>query len=96
MVILGYKPCKPKENHIYEELPQSVCAMQNRANEPKAENEGKADEFFNINQKLRLRYHDERWSPNEVHFPVPLLSFVSPQHGRVFYAWMDKDQMVIR
>lgn len=70
--------------------------MQNRAKQPIAKNEEEADELFNMIDKLRLRYHDERRFPIEERFPVLLLSFVGPQHGRMSYACMDRDQMVIR
>ncbi|GAM42652.1 hypothetical protein TCE0_044r16827 [Talaromyces pinophilus] len=33
--------------------------------------------------------------PDELNFPVLLLSYVGPQHGRFFYAYMVKDRLKI-
>ncbi|ODM21976.1 hypothetical protein SI65_02820 [Aspergillus cristatus] len=97
VVMTGYQPCNGKEDRIlYGELVLVFCAMQNRAKQPKAKYEEEAEELSNMPEKLRLRYHDERRFPDEVHFPVLLLSFVVSQHGRMLYPCMDVERMVIR
>lgn len=34
--------------------------------------------------------------PQEKRFPVVMLSFMGPQHGRILYAFMDGEQLVLR
>jgi len=97
VVMTGLQPCNGKEDRIlYGELVLLACAMQNRAKQPKAKYEEEAEKLSNMPKKLRLRYNDEHWFPDEMHFPVLLLSFVGPQHGRMFYTCMDGELMLIR
>ncbi|KAI9934901.1 hypothetical protein ASPWEDRAFT_175623 [Aspergillus wentii DTO 134E9] len=58
--------------------------MQDRANQRKVDEDGGAldPETF--------EYENER------RFPVLMLSFLGPQHGRIFYACMDDEALVIR
>lgn len=84
---------------LYGELAPIIQAMRNRANQAKAqvdqtEEEAlfkmEADEF-----EAHLTKHGHQFA-RETRFPVLMLSFVGPQHGRIFYACMDGQKLVIR
>ncbi|KUL85577.1 hypothetical protein ZTR_08044 [Talaromyces verruculosus] len=76
-----------------------ICAMRNRANQRRVDDD--EDE-----QMVALRDDDDDPSPSnlakydfefpdEQNFPVLLLSYIGPQHGRFFYAYMVKDRLKI-
>ncbi|PKY01541.1 hypothetical protein P168DRAFT_51307 [Aspergillus campestris IBT 28561] len=81
---------------LFGELAPILWAMRNRANQIKADrNDEEAQEvlFHKSEEELNsmpLEFATER------RFPVLILSFVGPQHGRLFYACMDGERLVIR
>lgn len=84
-----------EDSILYGELVLLVHAMLNRAHQPKVESEDQLEELEMMNEKEREKQCGLQF-PKETAFPVLLLSFVGPQHGRMFYASMYGQEMVIR
>ncbi|PKY00582.1 hypothetical protein P168DRAFT_285258 [Aspergillus campestris IBT 28561] len=81
---------------LYSELSTIVATMRNRANQPKVDpNNVEAQEALFTESEEKI-HELKREFPMEQRFPVLLLSFVGPQHGRLFYACMDRRRLVIR
>lgn len=65
--------------------------MYNRARQPQAPNENQVSMF---DAPEKIAQYDLQF-PEEVHFPVMFISFVGPQHGRVFCGYMDGGELII-
>lgn len=52
------------------------------------------ESFFDLSKDGLVGY--AHLFPDETRFPVLMLSFVGPQHGRLFYACMNGEIIVIR
>ncbi|OJJ32421.1 hypothetical protein ASPWEDRAFT_44534 [Aspergillus wentii DTO 134E9] len=80
----GIQSCNGKEDSMaLGELKLIVAVMQNRASQLKVdENE----------EELPGQYEFQ----DEKRFPVLMTSFLGPQHGRIFYACMDGEKLIIR
>ncbi|KAJ9273465.1 hypothetical protein DTO212C5_539 [Paecilomyces variotii] len=77
---------------FYEELAPLVAAMRNRANQP----EVPPEQWESLLELLDIgELPDKRVFRNEKIFPVLMLSFLGPQHARVFYARMNGNELVI-
>ncbi|PYH94311.1 hypothetical protein BO71DRAFT_398986 [Aspergillus ellipticus CBS 707.79] len=95
LTIQAYQPINGQENRIlYGELVLLLDAMRNRAIQLDVTAEDEQELLFNPGEEDIPVYG--RKFPQEYHFPVLLLSYVGPQHGRVLYAAMDGDRLVIR
>jgi len=69
-----------------------VAAMRNRANQP----EVPPEQWESLLELLDIgELPDKRVFRNEKIFPVLMLSFLGPQHARVFYARMNGNELVI-
>ena len=79
------------------ELASIIVAMDNRLKQPMAygeEDEENMFEKYSENRKeIRLR---QRAFVKEERFPVLMASLLGPQRGRLFYASMDGEKLVIR
>jgi hypothetical protein len=70
--------------------------MLNRANQLRIEDEDEQEDYLeNRMSQEQIETYDLEY-PDERHFPALMLSYIGPQHGRYFYACMDKDTLVIR
>lgn len=81
---------------LFGELASIVTAMQSCANQPKVDTDDEEAQealFHKTEEELRSM---PRAFAMESRFPVLLLSFVGPQHGRLFYACMDGETLFIR
>ncbi|KAL1886416.1 hypothetical protein Plec18167_000346 [Paecilomyces lecythidis] len=76
---------------LYEELVPLVSAMRNRANQPEVP-PAKWESLFEMDEQ---KLPDNRVFKDEKTFPVLMLSFLGPQHARVFYARMKNDEVII-
>ncbi|KAJ9203900.1 hypothetical protein DTO166G4_6874 [Paecilomyces variotii] len=76
---------------FYEELAPLVAAMRNRANQP----EVSPEEWESLFELEEEELPDKRVFRNEKIFPVLMLSFLGPQHARVFYARMNGKELII-
>ena len=77
---------------LFGELAPMITAMYNRARQPEVSNEDQ-ESLFNTPEEItqhKLKF------PNEVHFPVIVLSFLGPQHGRIFHGQMEDGELIIR
>ena len=78
---------------LYGELAPILSAMHSRANQPDVR-EDEMEELFKPTCQARPK--GKLLFPGEKKFPVLMLSFVGPQHGRIFYACLDGGHLVIR
>ncbi|GAD95305.1 acetyltransferase, GNAT family family [Paecilomyces variotii No. 5] len=81
-----------QDNSIfYEELMPLLHAMQQRANQPKIPPE----EWESASDLWDEKYNGPYVFEDEKIFPVLMLSFLGPQHARVFYARMKDGEVII-
>ncbi|GIK03225.1 hypothetical protein Aspvir_007294 [Aspergillus viridinutans] len=84
----------------YHELVVIISAMRNRARQFKVDDMDMDDddEMRELEDTITEKEWDEydRVFPKEARFPVLMTSYFGPQHGRVFYACMDGQQLIIR
>ncbi|KAK1144142.1 hypothetical protein N8T08_005804 [Aspergillus melleus] len=79
-----------EESMLYGELAALISAMRSRSNQPKVEeSEALFDEGTQLFPDL------PRALPTEQRFPVLMLSFLAPQHARIFYGCMDGGRLFI-
>lgn len=80
---------------LYGELNPIISAMQARANQPRVPEEDEESLFEPTFAESDLARYPLEFE-TEQHFPVLMLSFLGPQHGRLFYACMHDGWLVIR
>ncbi|RWQ95356.1 hypothetical protein C8Q69DRAFT_444274 [Paecilomyces variotii] len=81
-----------QDNSIfYEELIPLVCAMRNRADQPKIP----PQEWESAFELWDETYDGKLVFEREKTFPILMLSFLGPQHARVFYARIKDDEVII-
>ena len=83
---------------LFGELAPLISAMHNRTNQPKLVNADDVEEQESLFQKCdeeELLCLPREFSA-ENHFPVLMLSYLGPQHGRLFYACMNGKELTIR
>ncbi|RAL08197.1 uncharacterized protein BO97DRAFT_446364 [Aspergillus homomorphus CBS 101889] len=74
-----------RENSIlFSEFAALIMAMRGRVNQRKVDSETEREELYNNNGKGKEEY--PYLFPDEEYFPVLLLSYVRPQHARIFAA----------
>lgn len=66
---------------------------QNRAEQLNVKDDEDAEALFE-KEPEKLRNYKRRF-PKENRFPVLMLSYVGPQHGKLFYACMNGQQLVV-
>ncbi|PLB52087.1 hypothetical protein P170DRAFT_422996 [Aspergillus steynii IBT 23096] len=82
----------PEGSMLHSELVPIISAMRSRAYQPKVK-EHEMDDLF----EGKPFADKPRVFPKEKRFPVLLLSFVGPQHARIFYAYVeDGNKLIIR
>lgn len=69
--------------------------MRNRATQFKVEDEEDKELLHSLPVGAPKLRHYEHVFVEEEHFPVLLLSFVGPQHGRLFYASVDGGKKLV-
>jgi hypothetical protein len=74
------------------ELYTIICVMRNRVNQRKADSKEEREALWNFPADIEYGGYEFE---AETHFPVILLSYVGPQHGRIIYAYMDRQRLVI-
>ncbi|EED21286.1 conserved hypothetical protein [Talaromyces stipitatus ATCC 10500] len=74
------------------ELYTLICAMRNRVNQRRADDPDERKALWDF--PADVEYCGFQFE-SEIHFPVVFLSYVGPQHGRIFYAYMDRYRLVI-
>lgn len=74
------------------ELYTIICAMRNRVNQRETDSHEEWEALWNFPADAEYRAFEFE---SETHFPVILLSYVGPQHGRIIYAYMDRHRLVI-
>lgn len=74
------------------ELYTIICVMRNRVNQRKADSREEQEALWRFPADVEYRSYEFE---AETHFPVILLSYVGPQHGRIIYAYMDRQRLVI-
>ncbi|PYI09398.1 hypothetical protein BO78DRAFT_415675 [Aspergillus sclerotiicarbonarius CBS 121057] len=80
---------------LFGELAPLISAMRNRAIQPQVtDDEDEQEALFIENSESIMQMPGE--FKDEQRFPVLLLSLLGPQHGRMFYACMDDNELVIR
>ncbi|KAH8432456.1 uncharacterized protein LDX57_010092 [Aspergillus melleus] len=77
---------------LYGELDPVITMMYARSQQPDVSQEEEEALF----EPEAMPEFEPKAFKNEDRFPILLLSFLGPQHGRVFYACMNGDQLVIR
>ncbi|KAK1148459.1 hypothetical protein N8T08_009464 [Aspergillus melleus] len=77
---------------LYGELDPIITMMYARSQQPDVPKEAEEALF----EPEAMPEFEPKAFMSEDRFPILLLSFLGPQHGRVFYACMDGDQLVIR
>lgn len=86
---------------LFSELISLVAVMRNRANQLKINDESEQEalhESDNIDDIDDIQEKIDKYGlefPDEKHFPTLMLSYVGPQHGRYFYACMNKSTLLI-
>lgn len=96
LVITGNQPVDGKEDCILlGELSLLLSAMRNRANQVQAPDDEEIVNSLSDQNPEELSSSYNLSFPNEENFPVLLLSFVGPHHGRLFQAYMDNGTLHI-
>ncbi|PYI11707.1 hypothetical protein BO78DRAFT_382375 [Aspergillus sclerotiicarbonarius CBS 121057] len=80
---------------LYSELAILLNALRNRASQLKIEDEDEQERMSNLSREEREKQGYDFVFPEERIFPVLLLSYVGPQHGRIFYACLEGLQVKI-
>ncbi|QMW36010.1 hypothetical protein F9C07_1954468 [Aspergillus flavus] len=78
------------DSMLFGELAPIICSMYNRARQPQVPNEDQESMF---DAPGKIAQYDLQFP--EVHFPVMLISFVDPQHGRIFCGYMNGGELII-
>ncbi|PLB52082.1 hypothetical protein P170DRAFT_350521, partial [Aspergillus steynii IBT 23096] len=79
---------------LYGELAPLISAMRSRANQPLVTDEEEMEKLYD--EKRDVFPEKQRVFPMEKRFPVLMLSFLGPQHARIFYACLDGKNLIIR
>ena len=96
LVITGNQPVDGKEDCILlGELSLLLSAMRNRANQVQAPDDEEIVNLLSDTNPEELSSSYDLSFPSEENFPVLLLSFVGPYHGRLFQAYMDNGTLHI-
>lgn len=80
---------------LYGELALLITSMRNRATQLSIP-EGMRERVFEDDFPLEELSDFPLEFPKEEMFPVVIFSFLGPEHGRIFYACMSGEQLVIR
>ncbi|OJJ51357.1 hypothetical protein ASPZODRAFT_163206 [Penicilliopsis zonata CBS 506.65] len=89
-----FQPLVGKEDSIlFGEMGALLSGLKSRVNQPKVDDE-QVQEALSNDPSMASDF--ELAFPDEEHFPVLMLSYVGPQHGRLFYAYMDGKQLIIQ
>lgn len=90
LVITGDQPVYGKEDYIlFGELSLLLSAMRNRANQVVVDDDEEVVDSLLGKKPEDLSSEYDLSFPTEGTFPVLLLSFVGPYHGRFFQAYMN-------
>ncbi|EAU29840.1 predicted protein [Aspergillus terreus NIH2624] len=80
---------------LWGELAALITAMHNRAIQPDIDIQTSRS-YMERGYVLKEELGNRLAFPQEKRFPVVMLSFMGPQHGRILYAFMDGEQLVLR
>ncbi|KAB8207554.1 hypothetical protein BDV34DRAFT_234201 [Aspergillus parasiticus] len=79
------------DSMLFGELAAIISSMHNRARQPQVPDEDRESMF---DAPYKIAQYDLQF-PDEVHFPVIIISFVGPQHGRIFCSYMNGGELII-